>query len=292
MSPSVTSSPVLSTFPDPKLAGRNSPAPTTTMRPAASRARQNSTQSNVENGKGRPSSASAPSKPNGSVPGTPDLAAPNNWPRPTNEQKVAKDSNRDTKMDAVKKDSEQTENISGTVAGGAKKDTLKTEEGERKTESAPVQTITITTVTKSGRASKPSTPALATFQEAARSRASRISENVASHKRAKKSTAAALAMASQLADEDGNSSVPGDDEDAEVEDPDEATFCYCNRVSFGEMIACDAEGCEKEWFHLECVGLKVAPKGNGKNFPGRTSQRRLADMIIQPSGFARIARSG
>ncbi len=45
---------------------------------------------------------------------------------------------------------------------------------------------------------------------------------------------------------------------------DEDVYCYCNQVSYGEMVACDGEGCPREWFHLECVGLKVAPKGNGE----------------------------
>ncbi|KAG9086003.1 hypothetical protein FRC06_003316, partial [Ceratobasidium sp. 370] len=30
------------------------------------------------------------------------------------------------------------------------------------------------------------------------------------------------------------------------EQPDERRYCYCNEVSFGEMIACDG-GCEREW---------------------------------------------
>jgi hypothetical protein len=29
------------------------------------------------------------------------------------------------------------------------------------------------------------------------------------------------------------------------------------------MVGCDGETCEKEWFHLECAGLKVAPKEKG-----------------------------
>ncbi|KAI8080116.1 uncharacterized protein B0P05DRAFT_77269 [Gilbertella persicaria] len=44
-------------------------------------------------------------------------------------------------------------------------------------------------------------------------------------------------------------------------DPNEPLYCYCSQVSFGEMVACDNEECEIEWFHLECVGLKVPPKG-------------------------------
>ncbi|OCH95256.1 hypothetical protein OBBRIDRAFT_822978 [Obba rivulosa] len=44
-------------------------------------------------------------------------------------------------------------------------------------------------------------------------------------------------------------------------DPNEPRYCYCNQVSFGEMIACDNPECPREWFHLGCVGLKQAPKG-------------------------------
>ncbi|XP_049866696.1 uncharacterized protein LOC126367293 [Pectinophora gossypiella] len=43
----------------------------------------------------------------------------------------------------------------------------------------------------------------------------------------------------------------------------ESVYCYCrcpyDEVS--EMIACDAEGCPIEWFHFECVGIMVPPKG-------------------------------
>ncbi|XP_047527497.1 uncharacterized protein LOC125064477 [Vanessa atalanta] len=43
----------------------------------------------------------------------------------------------------------------------------------------------------------------------------------------------------------------------------ESVYCYCrcpyDEVS--EMIACDAEGCSIEWFHFECVGIMVPPKG-------------------------------
>jgi len=29
---------------------------------------------------------------------------------------------------------------------------------------------------------------------------------------------------------------------------DEARYCYCNQVSYGEMVACDRDGCAKEWY--------------------------------------------
>ncbi|GAA5872029.1 hypothetical protein JCM8547_006217 [Rhodosporidiobolus lusitaniae] len=44
-------------------------------------------------------------------------------------------------------------------------------------------------------------------------------------------------------------------------DPNEPVYCYCQRVSFGEMIACENEDCSREWFHLDCVGVSQAPEG-------------------------------
>ncbi|EPB82501.1 hypothetical protein HMPREF1544_10754 [Mucor circinelloides 1006PhL] len=44
-------------------------------------------------------------------------------------------------------------------------------------------------------------------------------------------------------------------------DPNEPKYCYCNQVSFGDMVACDGDNCEKEWFHYTCVGLAEPPVG-------------------------------
>lgn len=45
-------------------------------------------------------------------------------------------------------------------------------------------------------------------------------------------------------------------------DDDEPIYCYCQRVSFGKMIACENEQCEGgEWFHFECLGVTSAPRG-------------------------------
>ena len=52
-------------------------------------------------------------------------------------------------------------------------------------------------------------------------------------------------------EEEGND----DDED----DEDEPRYCYCNQVSYGEMVACDNIECMREWFHLACVGLSRPP---------------------------------
>lgn len=45
------------------------------------------------------------------------------------------------------------------------------------------------------------------------------------------------------------------------EDSSEPTYCYCNQVSFGEMVGCDGDDCKREWFHLPCIGFKNPPKG-------------------------------
>ncbi|CAJ0758226.1 20293_t:CDS:2 [Entrophospora sp. SA101] len=44
-------------------------------------------------------------------------------------------------------------------------------------------------------------------------------------------------------------------------DPNEPIYCYCQQVSWGEMVACDNNECEIEWFHYPCVSLKAPPKG-------------------------------
>ncbi|TVY12623.1 Inhibitor of growth protein 3 [Lachnellula arida] len=49
------------------------------------------------------------------------------------------------------------------------------------------------------------------------------------------------------------------DDEGNIIDPNEPRYCLCNRVSFGTMIGCENPDCEKEWFHLECVGLSDIP---------------------------------
>lgn len=44
-------------------------------------------------------------------------------------------------------------------------------------------------------------------------------------------------------------------------DPNEPTYCICDQVSYGEMVACDNPDCKIEWFHFGCVGVKERPKG-------------------------------
>ncbi|KAI5964768.1 YNG2 [Candida pseudojiufengensis] len=44
------------------------------------------------------------------------------------------------------------------------------------------------------------------------------------------------------------------------EDADNNLYCFCQRVSFGEMIGCDNDDCKYEWFHWSCVGITSPPR--------------------------------
>ncbi|KAF5531092.1 transcriptional regulatory PHO23 [Fusarium mexicanum] len=291
LSNSVNSSPVITELPEPKLPPvRASPVPVPTPNPARTRSRQNSIQTvNTDSNKARPTS-SASNKPNGNAVSTPTVVAPAaSALRNGAEPKTPKETSAPIKTENPKKEAEKTETVSAppvptptttatistnttaattTVATtGTKKDTKKPEENDRKSESLPPVPQAATVTTKSGRASKPSTPALATFQEAVqpRARSSRNNDGTGTGKKNQKKAAPTIhaAVAAQLAEEDTNSSMQGDEDDGDV-DADEPTYCYCNGVSYGEMVACDAVECPREWFHLECVGLKVAPTSTAK----------------------------
>ncbi|EMT61642.1 Transcriptional regulatory protein PHO23 [Fusarium odoratissimum] len=291
LSNSVNSSPVITELPEPKLPPvRASPVPVPTPNPARTRSRQNSIQTvNTDSNKARPTS-SASNKPNGIAASTPAAGAPAaSALRNGAEPKTPKETSAPIKTENPKKEAEKTETASAppvptptttatisttttaatttAVTTGSKKDTKKPEENDRKSESLPPVPQTSTVTTKSGRASKPSTPALATFQEAVqpRARSSRNNDGTGTGKKNQKKAAPTIhaAVAAQLAEEDTNSSMQGDEDDGDV-DADEPTYCYCNGVSYGEMVACDAVECPREWFHLECVGLKVAPTSTAK----------------------------
>jgi hypothetical protein len=77
------------------------------------------------------------------------------------------------------------------------------------------------------------------------------------------------ATANSRKNKNSNNGARAHDDDEEQDGDDEPVaddelYCFCNQGSYGEMVACDGEGCPREWFHLECVGLKVAPKRDGK----------------------------
>ncbi|KIJ69873.1 hypothetical protein HYDPIDRAFT_78556 [Hydnomerulius pinastri MD-312] len=54
--------------------------------------------------------------------------------------------------------------------------------------------------------------------------------------------------------------VEGDEGEGEGEEGDDGEdkelYCFCQKLSYGEMIACDNPDCPYQWFHLPCVNLK------------------------------------
>ncbi|ATY64038.1 PHD finger domain (Ing1) [Cordyceps militaris] len=266
---STTSSPVVHTIAEPMTGA--SPAPTSAPRPASSRARQNSINSTSENGKARRPSVTSRVA-NGSIADKPD-AAPEKAttitevPLPIKSEPSKKDSDKHDKQDS----------IPTAAPPAAPKKESRVEPPEIKAESAPSLPQPATVTTKSGRASKPSTPALATFQDAAAARASRARNEGAKKSHRKGSTT--LLVAQQAADDDATSSMQEEDE-GDI-DGDEPTYCYCNSVSYGEMVACDSDDCTREWFHLDCVGLKVAPGSKTKWYCEDCKERlRLAGKKV------------
>ncbi|KAG5984204.1 hypothetical protein E4U55_005744 [Claviceps digitariae] len=314
ISSSTTTSPVMGAIPDLKAAVRASPAPGHAPRSTPFRDRRNSIQSNADNSRARPPSSAPSNKTNGhgAEAHIPEHASSAPFSKSALDGKPSKEAVAPVKTtELIKKETDVFEmvpspkmtTVTTTPSTLSKKDS-KPEEADSKSESAP-RPVPPPTTKKSGRASKPSTPALATFQEAAagRSRPSRAAESNnngssssntnttnnnnntssnnnnnnnnnsssnnnnnnstnnnsrKSHKKASSVAQQVLIQQVQAADTDTSSSMQGDDDEGDI-DADEPTYCYCNSVSYGEMVACDADGCEREWFHLACVGLKVAP---------------------------------
>ncbi|KAF3006559.1 hypothetical protein E8E13_006287 [Curvularia kusanoi] len=78
--------------------------------------------------------------------------------------------------------------------------------------------------------------------------------------------------ASSVAPEQEYQDVETDEGDGE----DEPRYCYCNEVSYGQMVACDNDACPREWFHLHCVQLEKAPAGRTKWFCSDECQEQHA----------------
>ena len=63
-------------------------------------------------------------------------------------------------------------------------------------------------------------------------------------------------------DADEGSVAYGDGEPHEPTASDKLyCVCQCPHDDVSEMIGCDAPDCRLEWFHFECVGIMVPPKG-------------------------------
>ncbi|KAH0537249.1 hypothetical protein FGG08_005951 [Glutinoglossum americanum] len=297
-SPSLASSPVHGTFAASKDIPRSSPVPGATQRPASTRVRQNSTASLVQDAplanprqRPSPSASSKPAQTNGVSVNTPDANNVNgrgvteikgNTREIVNSKGGLPIENDDSRKDGDPKDTPAAGSGANSKINRAseerppRREELHSNSGS--THIVP-QIITTTTGTRnSGKVSKTSTPTANTFPDSHRSRPSRTNDSNSattahpipiprsrSHKKGasaihQQHMAAAAAASTGGGDEEG-SSMQGDDED---DDDSEPRYCYCNQVSYGEMVACDADSCPKEWFHLDCVGLTKAPTKNAK----------------------------
>ncbi|RDW57047.1 putative PHD finger domain protein (Ing1) [Aspergillus mulundensis] len=122
----------------------------------------------------------------------------------------------------------------------------------------PVQ---VATSAPKGRASsKTSTPVLASAEPVQqRTRPTRSTDPAPKRSHKKNGNIAPVVPPPPVSDPE-ESLHEGDDEDEEGE----PRYCYCNEISFGEMVACDNDACPREWFHLSCVGLTKPPGRNVK----------------------------
>ncbi|KAL5336766.1 hypothetical protein BJX70DRAFT_371476 [Aspergillus crustosus] len=113
-----------------------------------------------------------------------------------------------------------------------------------------------------GRSSKTSTPVLAPAEPVQqRVRPTRNTDPAPKRSQKKNGSIAPVLPPPPVSDAE-ESLHEGDDEDEEGE----PRYCYCNEISFGEMVACDNDACPREWFHLSCVGLTKPPGRNVKWF--------------------------
>ncbi|POS87492.1 hypothetical protein EPUL_001663 [Erysiphe pulchra] len=241
---------------------KKSPPPSNNGRPTTGRCRQSSVQSTSEK------KSVSPSKGKSHVHSTPDrknIAAAAEISRRDSESSMKRTCSTVGSQDLYEK-FEKTESKTTGVTNLSSKGNILVQRESSETDRdslLDLQSSTFTT-TKSGRASKPSTPSSSLFPDIARSRAFRTPQEIVNSRRSHKKGAGIIShlAATQNTDID-NAEKKRNKEDEDIDlDADEPRYCLCNNVSYGEMVACDSKGCKREWFHLACVGLKTAPKGD------------------------------
>jgi len=84
---------------------------------------------------------------------------------------------------------------------------------------------------------------------------SRLSQQVARHSPMRQRRVTASVDPDADEDAEGEEDLEDNAEDnGDVED--KSLYCFCQKLSYGEMIACDNPDCNYQWFHLPCVNLK------------------------------------
>ena len=278
------------------------PIPPVMQRTQSARGRQNSTQS-IPQANRPPSSAS-----NKQINGTNIHAVQMDLDKFSGANGKNNTESKSSVKDAVAKGSPRIEEVINADMDGAaepiatKRATEKApkrEEAENTTNSRTraERPPSISTSTRNaGKASKTATPMSATFPEPSRPRSNRNNHKdepviKRSHKKGAGLAAQAQFAAQQAAKEHredgGSQSSAAEEEEAGAEDEEEPRYCYCNQVSYGEMVACDYDGCKKEWFHLDCAGMSKAPQKTCECFTDVTepqffdADRRISEMVLQ-----------
>ncbi|OGE48526.1 hypothetical protein PENARI_c028G06384 [Penicillium arizonense] len=224
-SPVLAPSPLIGTFNAPRVAA--SPGPTS--RPQSSRTQQNA--GSTSNARQRPSSSASNR-----------IGQPNNN-KTIDSRSIPRDGSIKNELVADLHRDYEDSSARTSVPAGSKREDLdgKADSGENEA--------------SKGRTSKTSTPVLSTYEPTQQRARPTRSQDPASTKRTQKKPIPPPAIPS-----DDESLHEGDDEDEEGE----PRYCYCNEISFGEMVACDNDACPREWFHLSCVGLTKPPGKNVK----------------------------
>lgn len=270
----MASSPVVGTFSTSKDAHVKSPAPSLMQRIPSSRGRQNSAQSLVQEARNRPSSSTsnkvtAGNDIQGSTADVEKIIGPidggiNNIKK---SMKEVVNTNGEHTLEEDRKGNDDVREALAIGDRGVDRLTKKEELDTTVSQSRQDRPRSISISTRgNGKISKTSTPTQGSFTEIQRMRPMRgVDPGKRSHKKG-------AGLAAQIA-----AAVQGGDDDDEKNG--EPRYCYCNQISYGEMVACDMENCPREWFHLDCLGLNKAPKGAGKSpYPPRhTSSSSNAD---------------
>uniref|UniRef100_A0A7S3LLV4 PHD-type domain-containing protein n=1 Tax=Aplanochytrium stocchinoi TaxID=215587 RepID=A0A7S3LLV4_9STRA len=90
-------------------------------------------------------------------------------------------------------------------------------------------------------------------------------------------------MPSSEAEADDNSSGKKEDKkkdvENEVQEKEPKVYCFCQRKSFGDMIACDGAKCEIEWFHVGCVGINIDQLKGGKWYCSNCASKKKKELM-------------
>ncbi|GLA82181.1 hypothetical protein AtubIFM56815_006361 [Aspergillus tubingensis] len=246
-SPVLAPSPVVAAAAIPRSAVSPGPG---AVRPQTSRAQQNSGQAN--NGRQRPSSSAS-----NRVTSNGKAAEPKTTIKETTSKTEATPTSN---PDAQRETEEPTTDASKLPPPISTKREDTDGKPAPSIEPGEVPAPPVSNPPPKGRSSKTSTPVLPTFSEPTqRVRPTRSTDPAPAKRSHKKNSSVPVVQAPAVSEEE-ESLHEGDDEDEDGE----PRYCYCNEISFGEMVACDNDACPREWFHLSCVGLTKPPGKNVK----------------------------